>query len=415
MRLVRAILDLILALGLVTGGMAVAQSPRRANWVASWEAAQRLPEPENSLPPDELRNATLRQIVHLSIGGSRLRVHISNAFGTAAMHFTSVHIAMPISATSARIDPATDKALSFSGNSDATVPAGAEYISDPINYGIASLSDLAVTLHIDAPPARQTGHPLALATSYLVHGNQVSAPDLPNAKKFDHWFHLAAVDVDAPADAACIVALGDSITAGAGGTTNGNTRYTDVLAERFSALPHKKAMGVLNAGISGNHLLTDGPGANALARFDSDVLAQAGVRYLIMLEGTNDLRGLTRNGEVSPTQHTVFIHRIISSYEQIVVRSHAHGIKVIGATILPITGTTYLSHGQSNEADRQAINHWIRTSGRFDAVLDFDEVTRDPDHPERLLPVYDSGDHLHLSPAGYRALAKSIPLSLFTR
>ncbi len=416
MRLVQKILLVVafLSLGLAPAGLAVAQiTATQMNWAGSWAASQQIPEPQNSLAPDDLRDATLRQIVHLSIGGATLRVRLSNAFGTAPLHFTSLHVARPVSAASARIDPATDKALSFSGSGDVTVPAGAEYTSDPVDYPVAALSDLAITLHLDTPPAQQTGHPGSRATSYLVHGDLVSAANLPDAKKVDHWYQVAGVDVVAPPGAASIVTLGDSITDGHGATTNGNDRWTDVLAQRLQASLNTRALGVLNEGIGGNHLLTDGLGSNALARFDRDVLAQAGVRYLIVLECVNDLGGLTRNGEATPAEHSALVRRILGSYEQIVVRAHAQGIKVIGATILPYTRSGYYHPGLSNEGDRQAINQWIRTPGHFDAIVDFDKLMRDPSHPDRLLPSYDSGDHLHPSPAGYRAMAEAIPLSLF--
>lgn len=403
-----------LALALAPAGLTFSQTTAsQANWVGSWAASQQVPEPQNALAPDDLRDATLRQIVHLSIGGTTLRVHLSNAFGTAPLHITSVHIARPISAASAGIDAATDKALSFWGSGDVTVPAGAEYLSDPVDFPVAALSNLAITLHLNTPPSGQTGHPGSRATSYLAHGDLVSAADLPDAKKVDHWYQVSGVDVVAPRGSASIVVLGDSITDGHGATTNGNDRWTDVLAERLHASHNMRAIGVLNEGIGGNHLLTDGLGPNALARFDRDMLAQAGVRYLIVLEGVNDLGGLARNGEVATEEHRALVHNILAAYQQIIIRAHAHGIKVVGATILPYTGSNYYHPGVSSEADRQEVNQWIRTAGHFDAIVDFDKVTRDPSHPERMLPSYDSGDHLHPSPAGYRAMADAIPLSLF--
>jgi lysophospholipase L1-like esterase len=248
-----------------------------------------------------------------------------------------------------------------------------------------------------------------------VHGDLVTAPDLPDAKKVDHWYQVSGVDVVAPKGAASIVVLGDSITDGHGATTNGNDRWTDVLAERLRAFPNNRSLSVLNEGIGGNHLLTDGLGPNALARFNRDVLAQTGVRYLILLEGVNDLGGLARSGEVSAAEHSALVKRILGSYSQIIARAHAHAIKVLGATILPYTGSNYYHPGASSEADRQAVNQWIRTPGHFDAIVDFDEATRDPSHPERLLPSYDCGDHLHPSPEGYRVMAGAVPLSVFAR
>ncbi|HMH12253.1 MAG TPA: SGNH/GDSL hydrolase family protein [Edaphobacter sp.] len=393
-------------------GVARAQTTQQ-NWVGSWAASQQIPELQNALASDDLRNATLRQIVPLSVGGASLRVHLSNAFGTAPLHFSSVHIARPISASAAKIDPTTDKALSFSGNDDVTVPAGAEFVSDAVEYPMAAGSNLGVTMHFDVPPAQQTGHPGSRATSYLAHGDLVSAVDLPDAKKIDHWYQLAGVDVIAPLNAAAIVALGDSITDGHGATTNGNDRWTDVLAHRLQSSLATQTVSVLNQGIGGNHLLTDGLGPNALARFDRDVLAQTGVRYLIVLEGVNDLGGLTRSGEVSPAEHVALVRRIEEAYQQIVMRAHAHGIRVIGGTILPYTGSDYYHPGPNSEADRQAVNQWIRTPGHFDEIVDFDKVMRDPGHPDSLLPSYDSGDHLHPSPAGYSAMGTAIPLALF--
>lgn len=382
-------------------------------WVGSWAASQQIPEPQNALPSADLEDVTLRQIFHLSVGGAALRVHISNVFGTEPLHVVSVHIARPLSASSSAIDPASDRALSFAGNKDVTVPAGAEYISDPINYPVTALSNLAVTFYLAVPPVQQTGHPGSRATSYYVHGDLVSAKDLPGARRVDHWYQISGIDVLASSNGGAIVALGDSITDGHATTTNGNDRWTDVLAERLQASAADRSIGVLNQGIGGNHLLTDGLGPKALARFDRDVLGQTGVRWLIVFEGVNDLGGLTRDGEVSAAEHASLVRRILGAYRQMIIRAHAHGIRVIGATITPYMGSDYYHPGPASEADRQAINQWIRTPGNFDAVLDFDKVVRDASHGDRLRPIYDCGDHLHPSPAGYRAMGEAVPLSLF--
>jgi lysophospholipase L1-like esterase len=384
-------------------------------WVASWSAAQQIPESQNALAADDLRDATVRQIVHLSMGGPALRVHVSNAFGTEALHFTSVHIARPPSPASSAIDPATDRALTFAGSSDVTVPPGTEFISDALDYPVAALSDLAVTFHLDVPPATQTGHPGSRATSYFVHGDFVGAPNLLNAKHVDHWYQISEIDVLATAGAASIVVLGDSITDGHGATTNANDRWTDVLAQRLQASPTTQNIGVSNQGIGGNHLLIDGLGPNALARFDRDVLAPAGVRWVIVFEGVNDLGGLTRNGEIAPPEHAALVKRVLSAYEQMILRAHAHGLRVFGATITPYAGSDYYHPDPLNEADRQAVNAWIRAPGHFDAVIDFDIVVRDSQHPDRLLPAFDCGDHLHPSPAGYRAMGEAVQLSLFAQ
>jgi lysophospholipase L1-like esterase len=384
------------------------------NWVGSWASAEQVPEANNSLPPGDLRDATLRQVVHLSIGGEALRVHISNAFGTTPLAFTSVHIARPTSSASPRINASTDRALTFSGHQDVTIPAGAEYISDPIALAVAAQSDLAITFHIDQPPEVETGHPGSRATSYLAHGDHVADADLPGAITFEHWFNIAGVDVSAPPGAAAIVTLGDSITDGHGSTTNGNDRWPDDLARRLRTAMPSRCLATLNLGIGGNRLLLDGLGPNALARFDRDVLAQPGVRYLIVLEGINDIGTFGLQGSMVQAAHDRLVRSIIGAYEQIVLRAHAHGIRVLGGTLTPFTGSTYYKPGPMSEADRLAVNDWIRAPGHFDAVVDFDRAVRDPRQPEVLLPAYDSGDHLHLSPAGYRAMAAAVRLADFT-
>jgi len=404
----------VLAISLLFAGTAGAQAERNGEvWVGSWAASQQVPEPQNALPLNDLQDATVRQVVRLSVGGSALRIHISNAFGAAPLLFTSVHIAHAVAPGSSAIEPGTDRALTFSGAAEVTVPAGAEYISDPIDFPAAPLSNLAISFHLEAPPAQETGHPGSRTTTYYLHGDFVADKDLPGAKQEAHWYQLSGVDVLAQAGAASVVALGDSITDGHATTTNGNDRWTDILAERLQVSPSTRDIGVLNEGIGGNHLLTDGLGPNVLSRFDRDVLAQTGVRWLILFEGVNDLGGLTREGPASPADHGALVNRILSVYQQIIVRAHAHGIRVIGATITPFAGSSYYHPGPATESDREAINAWIRAPGHFDALLDFDKVVRDPDQPDRLLPAFDCGDHLHPNPWGYRALGSSIPLTLF--
>ena len=404
---------LLSSMALARGGPQVdAKAPA---WVVSWAASQQIPEPQNALPADELRDSTVRQIFHLSVGGPVLRVHLSNAFGTEALHFTVVHIARPLSPSSPQIDPATDHTLTFAGSMDVSVPPGAEFISDPIDMPVAPLSDVAVSFHLDEPPVRETGHPGSRATSYYLHGDFVGAANLPDAKKIDHWFQVARIDVQAAPGAASVVVLGDSITDGHAATTNGNDRWPDELARRLQSSPKTRLIGVSNQGIGGNHLLTDGLGPNVLARFDRDVLAQAGVRWLILFEGVNDLGGLAIHGEVPAAEHNNLVARVIAAYQQVILRAHARGLRVYGATITPYVGSGYYHPGPLSEADRQAVNQWIRAAGHFDAVIDFDAVVRDPQHPDHLLPAFDCGDHLHPSPAGYKAMGDAVPLGLFAR
>jgi lysophospholipase L1-like esterase len=387
-----------------------AQRPVSTHWVGSWACSQQIPEPGNALPSDDLQHATLRQIVHLSLGGEQIRVHISNAFGTQPLHLVSAHIAKPTSAASPTIDPSTDRALAFDSGEDVTIPAGAEYVSDPVTFHAAPLSDLAVTIQYDSASTGETGHPGSRATSYLAHDVVPSSRDLPDAKHFEHWFQVSGVDVLAPAQTFAIVALGDSITDGHGATTNGNDRWTDILAARLQA---SHPAGVLNQGIGGNHLLTDGLGPNALARFDRDVLAQSGAKYVLVLEGVNDLGGAIRLAEISQAEHDALVARILGAYRQMIERAHAHSLRIFGATITPYTGSDYYHPGPMSESDRQKINQWIRSAGHFDSVVDFDKAIANPARPDHMLPAFDSGDHLHPSPAGYRAMANAVPLDLF--
>jgi lysophospholipase L1-like esterase len=382
-------------------------------WIASWGASQQIPEAQNALPSDDLRDATVRQIFHLSAGGSALRVHVSNAFGTDALHLSSVAIAHPLSPASSAIELTSNRILTFAGSVDVTVPPGAEMISDPVELTVTPLSDLAVTFHLNVPPASETGHPGSRATTYYQHGDTVSAINLADAKHVDHWYQISEIDVLASPGAASLVALGDSITDGHGATTNGNDRWTDVLAQRLQSSSETRNIGVSNQGIGGNHLLIDGLGPNALSRFDRDVLAPAGVRWVIVLEGVNDLGGLSRNGEVTPAEHAALVQRVLAAYRQIIARAHAHGLQVYGATITPYVGSDYYHPGPLSEADRLAVNQWIRAAGHFDSVIDFDSIVRNPQHLDRLLPAYDCGDHLHPSPAGYKAMGNAVPLALF--
>ena len=394
----------------------IAASPatgRERAWIGAWAASQQAPEPQNALPAEAMTDATLRQIVRVTAGGPRLRVRLSNAFGTAPLHVSKVHVARPRLLGSAAIDPASDRPVTFAGHADVTIPAGAEYVSDPVDLAVRPLSSLAITIHLPEPPAAQTSHPGSRTTTFHLHGDHVTDADLPGAARIAHWYQLSGVDVPAGANVAAIVVFGDSITDGFGVGPDRDERWPDALAERLQADPRARRLSVLNHGIGGNRVLKDGLGPNGLARFERDVLGQTGVRYVVILEGVNDLGTSTRDGPIPADAHARLVADMIGAYRQMVARARARGLTAIGATILPFAGAATYHPTAVNEADRQALNAWIRTPGNFDAVIDFDAVMRDPARPERLKPSLDSGDHLHPSIAGYRAMAAAVPLSLF--
>lgn len=395
------------------GAQAKAAPTCNAQWVAAWGSSQFQPDANNALPSGSFADKTLREIVRTSIDGRRIRLRLSNLANAQPLTLKGVSVALARDPAHAAINPATLRTVRFDGRDDVIIPAGSDYWSDPIDLPVAALGDLAVSIAYGAEPATQTSHPGSRATSYLLSGDQRDAADMPGATTTDHWFQLSGVEVERCAPARVIVALGDSITDGHGTTTNANNRWTDVLSSRFQASPIYRNTAVINQGIGGNRLLNDGLGPNALARFERDVLGQPGLSHIIVLEGINDLGTLTRDAPVSDGAHDRLVARMIGAYGQIIARAHARGVKVIGATVMPFTGSDYYHPDARNEADRQAVNDWIRAKGHFDGVIDFDAITRDPAHPERLLPAYDKGDHLHPGPAGYRAMGQAIALTLF--
>lgn len=393
--------------------IATPAAAQERHWVASWGSSQMVPDAKQQLPADRLAGATVRQVVRLSIGGDRLRVRVSNVFGTEPLKLHGVHIAQSAGLGTAGIVAGTDRALTFSGRPELFVPAGAELLSDPVTLAVPPRAHLAISMRFAEAPPRQTGHPGSRATSFLLAGDHLSAADWPGASGHVGWFQIAGVEVEAPVKAGAIVILGDSITDGYGVPTDTDQRWPDRLAERLQVGETTRHLGVINQGIGGNRILRDGLGPNALARFDRDVLGQAGVRNMILLEGVNDLGTLTRDALVSEAEHKAEVARIIAAYAQMVTRARERGIRAIGATILPYGGSEYYHPDRLNEADRQAINAWIRAPGNFDAVIDFDALTRDPARPNHMRADFDSGDGLHPSMAGYRAMADAIDLASF--
>ncbi|WP_245657908.1 SGNH/GDSL hydrolase family protein [Herbidospora mongoliensis] len=400
------------ALAVALLGVSPALGSGEVGWVHTWTAMPQLTEPHN-LPPapftqDNLvmDDTTLRQTVRVTAGGRQLRLRFSNAFGGAALPITKVAVALPAGgqAGAASIRPGSSRPVTFQGRESVSVPVGALAVSDPLNFPVAAGTNLTVTVYLAQGQASNnvTSHPGSRTTSHLLAGDHVADTDLPGATPTDHWYLLSGVETTSGAKA--VVLLGDSLTDGRGSTTNGNDRWPDLLADRL------RGVAVLNQAAGGNRVLNDGLGPNALARLDRDVLATTGVEWLLVFEGVNDI-GTAEAGEAAQNQVAA---DLIAAYEQIIVRARAQDIRVYGATITPFgANTPYDDPAGLREATRQKVNRWIRISGRFDTVVDFDEVTRDPAEPRRLLPAYDTGDHLHLNPAGYRAIADSVPAGLF--
>lgn len=371
-------------------------------WVGAWATGPQLTEPKNLPPAPGLGGNTLRQYVFPTLAGSSVRLRLSNEFGDAPVTFQAVQLAT--AADAGGIVPSSARTVRFGGSSSVTLPAGQAQLSDALDFELKALTALAITLQFGSVPGNVTGHPGSRTTSYIAAGSHIDAPTLPSAVTTDHWYFITGLDVLGSARSAAIVTLGDSLTDGRGSTTNANNRWPDMLARRLQAQPETSHLAVLNLGIGGNAVLQGGLGPTALQRFQRDVLEQRGVRYVIVLEGVNDLGFSTDAG---------IAERLIAAYGGFIARAHAQGLLVYGVPILPFGGSRYDT--PAHQLARQAINGWIRTSGQFDAVIDLDAAVRDPAQPDRLLPPYATSDLLHLSPAGYQAMANAVDLSLFSR
>jgi len=393
-------------------------------WIGTWATAAQPQLPGNG---QSYRNQTLRLIVHTSAGGKKFRIKISNTYGERPLVIGGAHMARR--SADADIDPASDRALKFHGQSSTAVPARSMVVSDPVELDAPGLSDLAISLFLLKATEATTSHILAKQTSYVSpeNGDHTADVRFPAATKIHSWPFLTGVDVAASPGGEAVVAFGSSLTDGDGSTTDTNRRWPDVLAERLQNDTNRKVeVGVLNEGIIGNRLLHDSPqqagspwgralGESGLARFDRDVLAQAGVRYVIVGLGINDI---AFPGSLTPASEPMSAESLISGYRELIARAHKMGVRVIGATNPPFENaflkdppTTFFT--PEKEAVRQKVNAWILSGGEFDAVVDFDEVLRDPNHPTQLLPAYDSGDHLHPNNAGCLAEGNAIPLAWF--
>ena len=398
--------------------LALLATPLRAGapdgWTAAWASSQMVPAGDQVVPGEWLEDATVRQVVRVGLAGPQLRLRLSNVYGTAPLPIGGVTVARSADNRTSRIDTSTLAIATFGGAATTTIPAGAEAWSDPVALPVSAGQDLAVSLYLPGAPTVPTGHPGSRATSYFAAANRLGAETLTTDRTAPRWLVLAGIEVLAPG-ARAVVVLGDSITDGFGVQPDTNLRWTDHLAARLRADPELAQVAVLNAGIGGNRLLLDGLGPNALARFDRDVLGQPGIRWVIILEGVNDLGTLTREGPVSAERHRELVEQMIGAYSQMVQRARERGVKVIASTILPYGASEYYHPDAANEADREAVNRWLRTPGNVDHLVDLDALMRDPAAPTRLRRDLDKGDGLHPSDAGYRFMAEAVPLSLFVR
>lgn len=361
--------------------------------------------PNASNLPASFADQTVRMVARVSIGGRRFRVELSNMANAQPLEVGAAHIALH-NGGGATVE-GTDRELTFGGRSSITIPPGVLVVSDPVNLEVAPLADVSVSLYLPADTGAPTNHNLGLHTAYIAKGNHAGATKLPETSTMFAYTWLAAIDVAAPSDAFTVVAYGDSITDGFATTRDADRAWPSLLARRLNGNKATRNVAVVNQGISGNQVLRDGAGLSALARFDRDVLSRPGVRWVILLEGINDIN--IRGRADGPNALTA--EELIWGYRQIVERCHARGISVVGATLTPEEGVPTAS--ERGEAIRQKVNEWIRAKGNFDAVVDFDAVLRDPGRPIRLKPEFDPGDHIHPNDAGNQAMADVVDLKIF--
>lgn len=371
------------------------------------------------------QNATIRQTIFLTQSAPKIRLVISNAFGGSDLPISAATIALPLngSAGTSAVKPETLVPLTFSGLPNFTIPNGARIISDPVDFPVTAQQILTISLYLASGQTTNsiTGHPGSRTTSFYAPGNQTGEADLsadPATQSSAHWYFISAVEAYLPTSetSGALAIVGDSITDGRGSTTDQNNRWPDNLVRQLqasNATALQRGLAVVNQAAGGNRVLADGLGPNALGRIDRDVLAQSGVRYVIVFEGVNDIG----TAAATASAQQAVGDRLLAAYAQIIGFVHAKGLPIFGATITPFSGNASVQaySDPTREFTRQRVNEWIRTSGRFDGVVDFDAAVRDPANETMLSPAYDSGDYLHLNPAGYVAMAQAVDLSLFEK
>lgn len=384
----------------------VTEKATAENWVGTWATAQQLVEPHNMPPEPGLSDNTIRQIIRVSVGGNQLRLRFSNIFSDQPTVLKSVSIADVVNGSI--IDKKTQKTLLFNGNADVTLNPGTDIFSDTFDFPLQAGQLLAITIAYGKTSEKTSGHPGSRTTSYILKGNQINNVDFAEAIKTDHWYNIMGIDVIAPKNASNIVCLGNSITDGRGSGTNKQNRWTDILSARLLENKNTENIGVLNLGIGGNCVVKGGLGPTALERFDRDVLSQSGTKWLILLEGINDIGGI-KNTEQAP----VMAQQLIDAYKVMINKAHKNGIKVYGCTILPFAKSFY--DAPFKQEARDIVNAWIRNKDSgFDAVIDFDrEMASEPGSKTILSNMHD-GDFLHPNELGYKRMGELIDLNLFT-
>ena len=377
---------------------------KNSGWVGTWTTAPQLVEPHNMPPAPGLTDNTIRQIVRVSVGGEEVRLRFSNAFSKSPVEMKLAAIAQVSEGGS--IDVSSQKLLKFNKNESVKMTPGGEVFSDPFKFNLKPGSLVAITIHFGKTSPDVTGHPGSRTTSFILPGNNIASADFSGSVKTDHWYVIQSMDVKASKSSKAVAVLGNSITDGRGSGTNKQNRWPDILSARLLANEATKNIGVLNLGIGGNCVVRGGLGPTALERFDRDILSQNNVRWLIILEGINDIGSIKTDEQADK-----IAKELIRAYDEMITKAHAKGILVYGTTILPFAKSFYDT--PQRQKARDAVNEWIRNSRRFDEVIDFDKIMRNPNDVKTILSDMHDGDFLHPNEAGYKRMGENLDLGLF--